>query len=221
MTISHHLDHATILRYASGDLDESFAVVVASHIAMCPHCRAAVRAAEQMGGELLDADQTADLSAGALDRMMDALDGADVEVAAPVARPDFGAADGDVPAPLRRFVGPRLGGIAWKSVAPGIRRCSIDLPSEPDSQLYLLHIAPGKAMPEHGHGGAEMTLILSGAYSDDFGRFGPGDVADLDEHVEHQPFVELDEPCICVIATEKKAKFKKLVPRLFQPIVGI
>ncbi len=85
----------------------------------------------------------------------------------------------------------------------------------------MLHIAPGKALPEHGHGGTEMTLVLSGAYRDELGRFGPGDVADLDEHVEHQPKVEQDAPCICLVATETPTRFKGIFSRILQPLVGI
>ncbi|HSG95973.1 MAG TPA: ChrR family anti-sigma-E factor, partial [Afifellaceae bacterium] len=130
-------------------------------------------------------------------------------------------ATGDVPVPLRRFVGASLDAVAWKSVAPGVRKHAIRLSSRSASSLYMLNIAPGKTLPEHGHGGAEMTLILSGAYRDELGRFGPGDIADLDEHVEHQPLVEPGEPCICVVATEAPTRFKGLFSRLLQPLVGI
>jgi putative transcriptional regulator len=102
-----------------------------------------------------------------------------------------------------------------------VRRHAIDLSSSTSSSLYMLNIAPGKAVPEHGHGGAEMTLILSGAYNDELGRFGPGDIADLDEHLEHQPKVEPEEPCICLVATEAPTRFKGFFSRLFQPLVGI
>ena len=84
-----------------------------------------------------------------------------------------------------------------------------------------MRIAPGTAMPEHGHGGEEITLILSGAYNDNFGRYAPGDVADLDESVEHQPIVEQDAACICLVATEAPTRFKSWPARLLQPLVGI
>jgi putative transcriptional regulator len=102
-----------------------------------------------------------------------------------------------------------------------VRRHTVKLESRPASSLYLLHIAAGKTVPEHGHGGAEMTLILSGVYRDVLGRFGPGDIADLDEHVEHQPEVEPDAPCICLVATETPTRFKGFISRLMQPLVGI
>jgi putative transcriptional regulator len=76
-------------------------------------------------------------------------------------------------------------------------------------------------VPEHGHGGAELTLVLTGSYSDATGRYHRGDVADLDEDVEHQPVVDPDGPCICLIASETKAKFRGMLARLLQPIIGV
>ena len=54
MTIVHHLDEATILSYAAGTLGEALSVAAACHISMCTECRAAVRKAEALGGEMLD-----------------------------------------------------------------------------------------------------------------------------------------------------------------------
>ncbi len=219
MTILHHLDDATLLRYASGDLDEAFSVVAASHIGMCRHCRAAVLAAEEIGGSLLGDLEPEALSDAALDRMMTAIDapGAPRPAAGGSAPP----ASGDVPLPLRRLVGPSLAALRWRPIAPGVGRHRIALPSRPKSALYMLRIAPGKGVPDHGHGGAEMTLILSGAYRDELGRFGPGDIADLDEHVEHKPMVEGDEPCICLVTTEAPTRFKGMIGRLLQPLIGV
>lgn len=219
MNMQHHLDGATLLRYAAGDLDEAFSVVVASHLAMCAECRRALRVAEKVGGQLLEEAETADLSSGAFERLMQRVDANGSEP--PKARECVVAEESDVPVPLRRFVGPSLDEIAWKAISPGVSRHAIELPSSPVSSLYMLRIAAGKAVPEHGHGGAEMTLVLSGAYRDELGRFGPGDIADLDEHVEHQPKVETGEPCICLVATEAPTRYKGFFSRILQPLVGI
>lgn len=219
MNILHHLDDATLLRYASGDLDEAFSVVAAAHIGMCETCRKAVRTAEEVGGHLLDDIEPEALSGSAVDRMMMALDAPQPEPAAAADEP--AAAEGDVPLPLRRYIGPSLAAVHWQRLAPGVARHRIELKTETKSSLYMLRIAPGKSVPEHGHGGSEMTLILSGAYRDDLGRFGPGDVADLDEHVEHRPKVEGDEPCICLVTTEAPTRFKNVISRILQPLFGI
>ncbi len=220
MSIHHHLDAATLMRYASGDLDPAFTIVVASHLAMCDECRRAVRVAEAMGGQCLEEAPEAALAEGAFARLSHRLDcEGETAVRDNVRTPDFGRRS-EIPLPLRRYIGNSLDTVEWRRVVPGVQRHRIELP-ETDSSLYMLKIWPGRKMPEHGHGGTEMTLILSGSYSDAMGRFGPGDVADLDEHIEHQPMVDSDEPCICLIATEEPTRFKGVLGRMLQPLVGI
>jgi putative transcriptional regulator len=97
----------------------------------------------------------------------------------------------------------------------------VKLPASARGQLRLLRIGAGRAMPEHGHGGEEITMVLKGAYVDHMGRFAAGDVADLDEDIEHRPVVEQDGDCICLVATERPTRFKSLAARIMQPFVGI
>ncbi|MEO4043206.1 ChrR family anti-sigma-E factor [Hoeflea sp. CAU 1731] len=215
MTVHHHLDDASIMRYASGDFDEAFAIIVASHIAMCDECRAAVRAAEAMGGAVMEAADSSPLAADAFDRLSRMLD---MEPEKPLLTPEPTA--GNVPLPLSRLIGRDLDQVPWRTIVPGMQRHRIDIASS-TSSLYMLKIAPGRKMPEHGHGGTEMTLILEGSYSDVFGQFAAGDIADLDEHVEHQPVVDSDIDCICLVATERPTRFKGMVSRILQPLIGI
>jgi putative transcriptional regulator len=114
-----------------------------------------------------------------------------------------------------------LDDISWRTVAPGVAKYPLPVSRAARSRLTMLKIAPGTKVPDHGHGGMELTLVLKGSYRDTFGRFGPGDIADLDEHVEHQPVVDSTEPCICVVATEAPTRFTNVFGRLLQPIVGI
>ncbi|WP_136659532.1 ChrR family anti-sigma-E factor [Nitratireductor sp. XY-223] len=222
MSIHHHLDAASLMRYAAGDLDPAFAVVVASHLAMCDECRQAVRVAEAVGGACLSDMPEAALSDGSftrLSRMIDADTGSnDEHPAAPPPPANDPAAD--VPLPLSSLVGKSLDELQWRLVVPGVYRHRIEL-ADTRSSLFMLKIGPGRKMPEHGHGGTEMTLILRGSYRDAIGRFARGDIADLDEHVEHQPVVDSDDPCICLVATEEPTRFKGIVSRLMQPLVGI
>lgn len=219
MNPHHHLDDATLVRYVAGNLDAAFTLVVASHLAMCAHCLAGLRDAEIVGGALLDAVEAEPMRVGSFELLMEKVQGEGdtlVEERVLAKMPE-----GDVPPPLQRVVGARLSDIKWRMIAPGIRKYDLPRSGRDGSKLYMLHIAPGMSVPEHGHGGAEITLILSGAYRDEMGVFGPGDVADLDEHVEHQPKVELGAPCICLVATEKPTLFKDFFSRLLQPLTGI
>jgi putative transcriptional regulator len=217
VTITHHLDPATILAYTAGTLSEALSIVAASHIAWCGECRKAVRAAETVGGEMIASMEEVDVSDACREATLARLEQATVH-----RFPRTKLVHKEAPAPLDRLLGGKtLTELAWKTKAPGVQMVELPLAHKDRGKLLLMRIAPGKSMPEHGHGGEEITMILSGAYNDKFGRFTAGDVADLDEHVDHKPIVEDGEACICLVATEAPTRFKSLPARLLQPLIGI
>ena len=85
----------------------------------------------------------------------------------------------------------------------------------------LLYIPGGQSVPDHGHRGMELTLVLQGAFRDETDRFGPGDVEIASEDVEHTPVAENGEACICLAATDAPLRFRSLIPRLAQPFLRI
>ncbi len=217
MNIDHHLDPATILAHAAGTLDEAFHVVVASHMDWCPACREAARQASQLGGEMLGQLEATSVSDQCRSKTLSMLDTATLH-----RFPKSLPSRGEVPDPLAHLLGGKaLGDLAWKRKAPGLALFDLPVSQAASGKLFLMRIAPGTAMPEHGHGGEEITLILSGAYNDKFGRYAQGDVADLDESIEHQPVVETGAACICLVATEAPTRFKSWPARLLQPLIGI
>ena len=82
-------------------------------------------------------------------------------------------------------------------------------------------IPGGADVPDHGHEGLEMTLVLAGAYSDGRGRYARGDVDVADETVEHHPVAEPGAPCLCLAATEGRLRFRALLPRIAGSLLGI
>ncbi len=219
--ITHHVSEATLISYAGGSLGEALSLVTASHLALCPECRLRLRAAAAAGGAMLESVEAAPLREGSLEHMMARLElETERSRRAPPPAPRPEVRDMRLPQPLasRLAVG-HLDEIRWRWIGPGVRTHLIDTPKS-GGTLRLLKIAPGVAMPEHGHGGTELTLVLAGAYADETGHYGAGDIADLDEEAEHTPKAEAGEDCICLVATEAPTRFKGLVGRLMQPIIG-
>ncbi len=211
MTISHHPDAASLMAYAAGTFGEALSAVVAAHLDRCPQCRSEVARLCAVGGALVDAAPEAAMSDAALDRAMRLLD-RDAPIAVKVTQQ---------PSTVERLLGCPLSEAKWSRVAPGVQMIRLPVSANATGELRLMRIGAGRAMPDHGHGGAEMTLVLSGAYADTLGRFGPGDVADLDEEVEHKPTVEAGEDCICLVASEHQAKYKGRLMRILQPLLGV
>lgn len=226
MNISHHFDDATLMAYSAGTLTEGMALLVACHLHWCPHCRDRVAATNAVGGALLDELAPVDMSAGALDQLLALLDDPEPKPApAGVGRDRAFAAHGrkgkhrEMPEPLAELLGDSLDDLPWKRIGYGVRQ--LDLALEGKGAARLLRISPGVSVPHHTHEGNELTLILRGSYTDETGRFRRGDVADLDGEVKHQPIVDTDEDCICLIATDAPLKFTGLMGRLIQPFIGL
>lgn len=215
MKITHHLDDATLLAFAAGTIGEAHGILVASHMAMCAECRAALHKAEALGGGILDTQTeqpVTDLCRAATLASLDAV------IAPKVASKP----KSDLPLALARVMGDiSLADVHWHKKAPGVSVFDVPLSKGSKTKLKLVKLGKGRTMPEHGHGGEELTLILKGSYHDKMGRFSPGDVADLDAEIEHQPIVDSDEDCICVIAFETRAIYKTILAKLAQPFVGI
>jgi putative transcriptional regulator len=205
--IKMHPDDATLVSYAAGTLHEGLAAVVAAHVSMCSRCRKEMDDLELIGASLLLASPSSGQALEVPRRPVGAVPKVD---RAPLVQDPL-------PEPIVRAYGISFDAIPWKWLGPGVQHHPLQLgPGEP-GDLRLLRIGPGRRMPDHGHGGAELTLVISGAYSDATGNYRRGDIQDVDEGIEHQPIVDKDEACICLIASERPARFKGLVGRLVQP----
>jgi len=209
--ITHHIPESMLVAHAAGTLDHPFALVVAAHVSLCDDCRAQLGAHEAVGGALLETQSAGHVSAAMKDAVFAQLDEA-LEPDAPV-YDRSGAYPGPVMTALKGKP-PR-----WKSVGKGVRQSILH--AGQSGSVRLLYIPPGQAVPDHGHQGLEMTLVLQGAFSDETGRFGVGDLEVADDTLEHTPVAEAGAPCICLAATEAPLKFKTLIPRLLQPFFRI
>ena len=217
MTITYHADASTLMSYAAGTLSEALSAVVASHVSLCPACKADMGALDRVGGLLLGG-----LPPMAMVTLTPKLSSA-IEVTTDEGDHVLAAIEhaGDVPAPLSRIVGSDLSSIQWRRLGLGVWHKTLPLSEGTKGDLRLIKVAPGQAMPEHGHGGSELTLILAGSYTDTIGRFSTGDLADLDEDVQHKPMADKITGCICLIASQEPARFKGVFARMVQPFVGL
>lgn len=216
LTISSHPDVTTLMSFAAGTLAEPLAAVVAAHAAMCPVCRREVGHMEQVGAVLMCGLGVPAGSVRPANTIVEHVQPATAFVPAGPAR-----ADARLPAPITRAYGLTFETIAWKRLGPGVLHHRLPLSQGVRGDLRLLKIGAGRRMPEHGHGGAELTLVLDGAYSDQTGVYRSGDVQDVDGDVAHTPIADARLGCICLIASESPARFKGLVARLVQPLVGM
>ncbi|MEM1389108.1 MAG: ChrR family anti-sigma-E factor [Pseudomonadota bacterium] len=209
-SITHHVPEHLLIAYAAGSLSHPFSLVVAAHVSMCDQCRATLEAHQAVGGTLLEDQAGIELPDAFKDKVMAQLDEALDET--PAYR-----TDGVLPAPIVAALEGKLP--RWRSVGMGVKQDILSASDE--GSVRLLSIPPGQAMPDHSHGGLEMTLVLQGSYSDGTGHYAAGDVEIATEDLHHTPVAGEGETCICLAATDAPLRFRKLMPRLLQPVFRI
>lgn len=205
----HQLPEPILIAYMSGNLPHAYSIAVAAHISICEKSRALLSAHQAIGGAILEDQSASDLSSGLKQSVLDQLDAPDLAPPPPQAKGIYPAAV------MQALKGkePR-----WKSLGKGVKQCII---SETGGVARLLYIPAGMAVPDHSHGGLEMTLVLQGAFSDETGRYGRGDIEIADEDLEHTPIAEMGEDCICLAVTDAPLRFSALIPRILQPLFRI
>jgi putative transcriptional regulator len=185
------------------------------HLDLCEHCRVAFGLAEAVGGALLDELPPAPLSPG----RAAAGDGT-----ARRASRSPGTAGRLSGSGRRRGKGRYAA--AWPARrAPALaraRRAARRAAARADGgTLRLLRVRPGTALPRHAHRGTELTLVLEGAFSDETGRHGPGDLVEVEGEESHRPVAEGTADCVCLVATEGRLRFGGLLGALFGAVARV
>lgn len=199
----HHIPAELLLDYASGNLAESWSLVVACHLTLCPHCRRELAMVERAAGSMLEAAPAEAVSTTGFAAIADRLGEQEtVESRAKVMRM------GDMPSPLKSYLEAEFDGLPWRWSGAGLQSYALPLAKTNGGMVSLLKIAPGAGLPMHTHRGEELTLVLNGGFTDETGSFRKGDLEVADGGVEHRPIAMLDQPCICLVVTSAPLNFR-------------
>lgn len=192
--MTHHVPEEILASYAAGASDEAEALLVATHLALCPRCRALCGSLDALGGALLSPGGPPEVAVAedALSSLLARLD--EPESPRPKLVPPAGPLD--IPMPLRALTGP-LAQVPFRATTPGIWR--FDLPmSTRERPVALVSIRPGLSIPPHRHASTERGLVLQGGFTDDLGHYLRGDVSirtSEDAHA-HEQLIDEGERCV-------------------------
>ena len=171
---------------AAGNLSPAAAFVMDAHLALSPAARNAGDILETAGAVLLEELPPVSLKMPAW-----------LEGVGPV--PETIAAVDPVENLLASFDHG-----AWRWTLPGMLIKPVG-----HTGARLLKIEAGRKVPEHGHRGLELTLVLAGELEDATGRYGRGDLCVHDEETEHMPSAVAGAGnCICLIAESAPVRLK-------------
>lgn len=210
MTPAHHPSEELLLDHAAGALAEAPALLVATHLALCPRCRAEYAALEAVGAEFVEAEPAPSLEDDVLQRTLARLGEQE-----PAPAPSPAAAW--PPRPLRDYLPVGLDALPWRRRMSGVWSCPLEGFGR-GAKVEMLRIAPGRAVPHHTHRGQELTLVLEGGYTDELGSFARGDVSVADESVRHRPQADPGPDCICLTVVEGALRFSGLFGLIANPL---
>jgi putative transcriptional regulator len=192
-----------LAQYAAGGLGHGMAVLMASYVTLSGKARADLDTLEHLNGVMLDEAEPVAVSASMLSSLESQLDTPEPE---PIAVPDLGVHNEDLPSPLRAVLNAPIEQSKWRFAYPGVRQMELAI-GDRGEKVKLLKIKPGKAAPRHTHKGVEATLVLRGAFSDGNRLYERGDVAIADHDVQHRPRAQGEEDCICLAVTDGALRF--------------
>lgn len=215
-TVHHHVSEDLLWDYHRGALPAGLRLTVATHLELCPHCRADAAVFDAVGGALLDDIEGVAMSDNALDLALARIERPE-EPAKPVAKPQREFLAGfDLPDTVNAA---HVKARYW--AAPGVWMAPIHVDDAPKgSKTFLMHVKAGMTMPEHTHRGPEVTLVLKGRFSDVYGEYSKGDFALCADEHSHSPAI-LDEDCLCLVWQQAAIVPKTWLGKLLQPFARI
>ncbi|HYD31253.1 MAG TPA: ChrR family anti-sigma-E factor [Azospirillaceae bacterium] len=218
---THHPTLDLLMDYATGALGEAGALIIATHLALCPNCRRQVREYEMLGGLFLDQEDLTPLADECLQAVMARLD---QETGPPGQASHPGRATGRpaavLPQPLRGYLGGDPSDLTWKTVARGMETVGIEIGAG-TARARLMRLRPGTVVPRHTHDGTELMLVLAGGVADRGVDFRRGDLSISDASVDHSPAADPREGCICLMVTDAPLRLTGTIGRLLNPFVRL
>ncbi len=199
---THHPDESALMQHASGQLDVSSRVLIEAHLAFCDRCSATLASLTEPGRAWLEEQPTV----APKPSIWTALD---LELDAEMASPNTGLEDVPLPTGARsELPEPLEGSPRWRRIPLSRARFAL-LHREPQTKSFLaaVRIPGGLRFPRHEHLGAEDVVVLTGAFRDAQGHFGPGDFQHNQHGTRHEPVVDEGEPCWIVARYENGIRF--------------
>ena len=210
------LVESLLIDYASGSLPLALEVLVESHISMNPSSARSIRMLLQIGGALMENSEPISMSEGSFERLVNEIDGRQQDEE--IAKSDVSNDNDKLPLPLRNFISEATFPKNWRRIGFGLSEQTVDFGDEfGNAKLY--RIAPGCGVPSHSHDGNEVSLVLAGGFTDEYGSYGPGDISIQETGAVHKPVADADGECIVLAVNEGPIVLTGPVGRLLNMLI--
>ena len=238
-----HPDIHWLTDYAAGNLPLSQALCISVHLSFCSQCQAEIEQLNSLGGLMLNkalsaesastesfntvaADvqnaanqqkQDSDVSAATRLKVLDLINSDLSELSVPEAAP---ANDSELPNCLDKLLPHGLDDLRWKKLSTSLSVARLEA-GDTQREVALHRIKAGGGVANHDHHGREVTVVLTGSFSDQEGLYLPGDFLVKESGESHRPMASEDSECVCLSVLEAPVKFTGPLTRMINPFLRI
>jgi putative transcriptional regulator len=171
----------------------------------------------EIGGELLNTAEAVPVSDGLFDRIIENLDSlVEEDPSDGVLHHCSDAISTELPEFVQRFLPDEE--LDWRRLSPSLKVAPISV-GEEVYELALHRIDAGGKAPEHDHLGKEITVVLTGSFSDEDGVYQAGDFLVRHPGDTHRPFAARNQECICLSVLEAPIRLTG-IKRVLNPFLS-
>jgi len=174
--------------YAAGALDAGLRMLVEAQAHLTPDAEQNLGHAEALAGALFERESASPMRPGALESVFARIAEPEPRDPRREAARRAGAVIEEIlhlPQPVQEAALAAVGRGGWTFGGPGLRTLPLDL--DGGAQVEVMRIEPGWRAPRHSHSAAEFTLVMTGAFEDERGRYEIGDIAVAGPGLTHRP----------------------------------
>lgn len=214
----HHPNKDVLAEYAAGTLDVAQAIAVRAHLHYCNECRMIVHEMENVAGAMLEQIAPEPLAVDSFDQVMSAIDSTPISTRADSAQTTVIQKKHNMPTVVQRMLDDTA--LKWRTVNKSLKTAQLTA-GQNQYEVSLQKILAGGFAPEHDHRGTEITVVLTGSFSDKNGIYQTGDFLSKEPGDIHRPVAAHNEDCLCLTIQSAPVKLTGFWGRMINPFLRI
>jgi len=234
-----HPDIHWLTDYAAGNLPMSQALCISVHISFCSQCKKEVEQLNSLGGMMFTTtnannpentselpEPNSDISESLRSQTLSLLNNEALMTGSPgitavsSANDETSNTEAALPRCLNKLIPNGTDQLNWRKLGTAVSVARLAA-GDTEREVALHKIKAGGCVGNHDHKGREVTVVLTGSFSDQNGQYLPGDFLVKNSGESHRPIASEDADCICLSVLEAPVKFTGPIARLINPFLRI
>ncbi len=213
-----HPTQELLVEYAAGTLPKAQGICIAVHMHYCTDCQVTLEKLKVVGAQIWEEGPPVKVTDNCKSAVMSVLDSIEQESKENLVTAVPSEASETIPKPLWKWIPSGFDALNWHLYLPILSVAH--LTENEGYQLALHKIKAGGKVVSHTHRGDEITVVLKGCFSDQYGHYKEGDFVHRDGSHSHAPMASQDGDCICLTVLKEPVKLTSWWGRVLNPLLN-